>query len=136
MPVHHPARPSWPRLVQVSLRNAAAKMVFYSLLVSAASALWPDLYPSWVPAACTVLVLTAIGVIGDATLVARYGNVPPLVIGFFGMTAILWGLARLWPAAHMTLDRAIAIAIALGAVEFFLHRYVLEALYGPHRDSS
>jgi hypothetical protein len=136
MPVHPPAPVSWSRLVRVSLRNAAAKMVFYSLLLWAASVLWPDLYPSWVPAACTVIILTAAGVIGDATLVARFGNVPPLVLGFFSMTAILWGVARLWPAAHVTLGRACIITLALGAVEFFLHRYVLEALYGSHRKSS
>ncbi|MCL6516254.1 DUF2512 family protein [Alicyclobacillus sp.] len=121
------------RLAEVSLRNAIAKLVLFSLVLSAARVLWPDLYPSAWPLVLTVLVLTVTGVIGDATLVVRYGNVPPLLIGFFGMTAILWGVARLWPATHMTLERAVTVTLALGVVEFFLHRYVLSAIRTPAR---
>ena len=118
-----------PQAMTVHSTNFLYKVAGYASVLLGADYLIRGLYPSLWPVSVTVFILAVTGVVGDMTIVPTLGNVKSLALGFFGITAIIWGTALFWPGSHMTLGRAVVITLFIGLLEYALHEYVLRNLF-------
>ncbi|MCF8563964.1 YndM family protein [Alicyclobacillus tolerans] len=109
----------------VAVMNASFKFAGYSAVLLFADTLAPNLYSSLWPVFFTVLVLTAVGTIGDLTILRKFGNLPSLLLGFPGMTFIVWIVPMFWAGTHVSFGSAILVALVILPIEYVLHRYVL-----------
>lgn len=104
--------------------NTAIKWVGYAAILSTVERLVPRLYPSFGVIAVTASALTVVGGVADATVLQWLGNLRALFLGWFGMTAIIWGVAWMWPDARVSVTDAALIALCLGPLEYSLHRWL------------
>ncbi len=114
-----------PETVYVASLNTLLKLIGFGIIFVAADHLVPGLYSSPGPVITTVIALTAVASVADLLIVPRLGNLPSLALGFFGMLAIIWLCARAWPNDHMTLGWAVLLTLAIGPLEYLLHKAVL-----------
>jgi hypothetical protein len=118
-----------PQAKAVSIVNITYKFAGYSSVLLIADFLIKGLFPTIWSIFAVSLSLTVVGAIADLTIVPRYGNIPSLALGFFGMVLIIWAVPRFWTDSHITLFRAAVMAIFIGPLEYALHRYVLRNLF-------
>ncbi len=111
----------WP----ITIWNVVLKWVGFMAILSIIYTAIPSLYPSFLPVAATATVLTAVGGVGDWTVLQWLGNLKALSIGWFGMTAIIWMVAWLWGGTHVSLGTAGWMALCLGPLEYSLHRWLM-----------
>jgi hypothetical protein len=108
--------------------NLVVKLMGFGSVFLIADSLFPGLYQSlWFPF-YTVLTLTTVGTIADLLIVPRLGNRLALFFGFFGMTIIIWAIAKLGPYNRVSMLVAALLALCLGPLEFGLHEVILYAL--------
>ena len=110
-----------------TLVNIVLKLAGFLLVLWGAEILHPRLYPHVWPILATAVVLTAVGVIAEPILLPRLQNLPSLLIGLPGMVFIIWFIAQIWPETHVSLGAATTMTVALGPLEFILHKYLLGA---------
>lgn len=109
--------------------NAGIKFTGYGCILFLADYLIPGLFYSLSSLLFTNLVLTIVGVIGDAMILPNLGNLKSLSIGEFGMAAILWLSPRLWPNSQMTITWAVVLTLFILPLEFALHSWMLRTLF-------
>lgn len=72
-----------------------------------------------------------IGLVADETVLPWLGNPLASFLGFLFMTAATWASGFLFQAAQVTLWGALAIGLALGVAEVFMHRWLLRQRAHP-----
>ena len=113
----------------IHIANAGLKFGGYGCILFLTYCLIPGVFSSVPSLMFTDLALTIVGVIGDATILPRLGNIKSLSIGEFGMAAILWFSPRLYPNPQMTLMWAVVLTLFILPFEFALHRWILRTLF-------
>lgn len=113
-------------LLPLTAKNVVLKLLGFGSVLALGKSLRPGLYPSAPPILATATILTSVGAVADLVIVPKLGNLPSLMLGFPGMTSIIWGTAKLWPRTNVSLAQAATLALMAAPIEYTLHKMVLQ----------
>lgn len=105
--------------------NFWIKFVVFSLLLRIFDQLFDSVrYAKWEVILLTSLTLTLVGITADKLIVPIFGNLASTLMGYVGITIIIWGIAWLAPGSHVPFKVALLMAVPAAMLEYILHRFV------------